>query len=258
MSKAAVLGLLTIFVAGGLLLLAPKLMLTVRKQSAVESKVLSSERDDSFQPDPSWLTEFELTERSGRKFRSADLAGQVHVVDFFFTSCPTACPLQSKKVQELEREFGPQGVRFVSISCDPDRDTPEKLREYADRYQADPQQWLFLTGEFDYIRRVAAEIYSAPLAKMGHVEELILVDKWGKVRDRFKWNDAARFGELRDALKKLLAETEPPVEPQAALQVEEDSLPAEAFPGRRPGLEEHPGLRPGNHRSEDHSDSGVR
>jgi len=226
MSKAAVMGLLTIFVAGGLLLLAPKLMLQLRRP-AVEAKRLASERDESFQVDPDWLTEYELTERSGRRFHSSELAGKVHVVNFFFTACPTACPLQTQQVQELDREFGERGVHFLSISCDPERDTPATLKAYADRYQADPERWLFLTGDFDYTRRVAAEIYWTPLPqRMAHREELVAVDKWGKVRGSFKWNDPAEVTELRELLNQLLAETEPPAEqtPPAEASPPHDSL----------------------------------
>ena len=157
------------------------------------------------------MTAYTLTERSGKEFDSHSLDGQVHVVNFFFTACPTACPLQTQKVQELDREFGPSGVRFLSISCDPDTDTPVVLQQYAKRYHADAQRWLFLTGDFAYIRRVAAEMYWSPLSERGHREDFVVVDKWGKVRGNFFWNHPAQISALKALLTTLLAETQPPV-----------------------------------------------
>jgi cytochrome oxidase Cu insertion factor (SCO1/SenC/PrrC family) len=218
MSKTGLFGLAFLFLAGGVLLLVTQISRDTRTPS-VRSKLLGTEPDVTFRKEPSWLTEYTLTERSGRKFHSSKLEGKVHVVNFFFTACPTACPLQTKKVQEIDREFGPQGVSFLSISCDPDRDTPVVLSQYADRYNADPERWLFLTGDFDYTRRVAVEVYGAPLPKrMAHREELFTVDKWGKVRGAFPWNDSAQIGSMRKLLKELLAETEPLAESQPTVE----------------------------------------
>src|SRR5688500_15192722 len=71
-----------------------------------------------------WLTRYELTERSGRKFRSEELQGKVHVVNFFFAKCPTFCRVQTAAVQALHNEFAAKGVVFLSITCDPENDTP--------------------------------------------------------------------------------------------------------------------------------------
>ncbi len=213
MSRTALLGLAIVLLAGGVLLVAPQLASRWRATAALESQPLGEERDESFQKDAGWLTSYALTERSGRTFRSESLDGKVKVINFFFTVCPTACPLQTAKVQELDREFGPQGVHFLSITCDPDTDTPAVLQQYAAKYQADPERWLFLTGEFDYIRRVAAEVYWAPLSKRGHREDFTVVDKWGKVRGNFPWNDVNQMSEMKELLITLLAETEPPAEP---------------------------------------------
>lgn len=194
---------------------------------AVETKTLSVETDESFQPGAEWLTEYTLTERSGEAFDSDSLAGKVHVVNFFFTACPTACPLQTQKVQELDREFGPRGVHFLSITCDPDTDTPAVLQQYAKKYDADPERWVFLTGDFPYIRRVAAEIYWSPLSERGHREDFVVVDKWGKVRGNFPWNNPEQIGAMKELLTTLLAETEPPTDASPATEPAEDDEDAD-------------------------------
>ena len=144
------------------------------------------------------MTEYTLTERSGREFSSTELDGKVHVANFFFSACPSECPRQTAEVARIDRDFGPRGVHFVSISCDPERDTPAKLREYADGFNADKQRWVFLTGDFDYIRQVAAAIYSTAVPeRMVHRPHLIVKDKWGKVRGSFSWKDAQELAAMR-------------------------------------------------------------
>lgn len=158
------------------------------------------------------LTRFTLTDRSGKKIRSQDLAGKVQVVSFFFSACPTACPRQNRQVETLVKEFGTQGVKFVSITCDPDTDSPAVLADYARQYHSPADQWYFLTGELKYLRRVGAEIYLVPVDKQVHSEKLIVVDRWGKVRGRYHWEEAAGIAELKRQVKSLLAEKSPPAE----------------------------------------------
>lgn len=152
------------------------------------------------------LTDFVLTERSGKKFRSKDLRGKVWVASFFFASCPMSCTKQNMKVQELQEEFGPKGVTFVSITCDPETDTPLVLAEYADRFGADEQQWLFLTGNQDYIQRVGKDIFQVSVEPNTHSEQLMVVDREGKLRHYFHWGDATSFAELKTFLGEMLAE----------------------------------------------------
>lgn len=159
-----------------------------------------------------WLTGFTLTERSGREVQWEDLTGKVRVTNFFFSSCPATCLQQSQKVGELQQAFAGKDVVFLSITCDPDTDDPERLREYANKLGADPDQWLFLTGRLIYIRRVAAELFTVALDKQTHIERLIVTDKWGNQRDQFHWNKLDEITQLKQLVEKLLAETEPPAE----------------------------------------------
>src|SRR5205823_8741914 len=115
--------------------------------------------DEAYQKLPAdsqaeWLDDFTLTERSGREVHWNDLAGKVRVVSFFFSSCPANCLRQNQKVGEIQRAYTGKDVVCVSITCDPDIDSPERLREYAARLEAPADQWLFLTGRLIYIRRV--------------------------------------------------------------------------------------------------------
>jgi protein SCO1/2 len=174
------------------------------------------------------LKEFALIDRTGKTVRSRDLDGQVRVSSFFFSACPSICRQQNRRVEELVKEFGPQGAKFLSITCDPDTDTPAVLAEYARQFHAPEKEWHFLTGELLYLRRVGAEMYQLPVDKQVHSENLIVQDKWGNIRGRYHWNDAAEMAAMKRKLTGLLAEqTPPPEEPvkQAKPQdVDDDGL----------------------------------
>jgi protein SCO1/2 len=152
-----------------------------------------------------WLRDFQLTERSGREVTSGSLLGQPYVVSFFFSTCPSVCVMQNQKVQQLQTAFAGQPIRFVAISVDPTVDTPEKLREYADRYKADPEQWLFLTGDLLHIRRVGGEMYRVAVDEKFHTEKFILVDADGKVKDYYTWTEPRQFEKLKADIESMLS-----------------------------------------------------
>jgi protein SCO1/2 len=158
--------------------------------------------------DQAWLSRFELIERSGQQVSSEDLLGQPYIVSFFFTTCPSICVQQNQRIQQLQERFAGQNVRFVAISVDPEHDTLEKLREYAARFGADPQQWLFLTGELDYIRRIGAEIFQQPVNQQFHTERFVLVDAAGKIEGFYNWPENAQFQKLQDKIAELLSDGE--------------------------------------------------
>jgi protein SCO1 len=104
------------------------------------------------------VPEFSLIERSGRRVALADLRGKVWIANFFYSRCTHTCPLQTAHMAMLQEELaGEDDVRLLSISVDPDHDTPAQLADYARRYNAHPERWLFLTGARHEIARLAGE-----------------------------------------------------------------------------------------------------
>jgi len=161
--------------------------------------------DPSHPPeDEEWLSRFELIERSGDTVKSEQLLGQPYVVSFFFSTCPSICVQQNQKLKELQSEFNGEGVKFVAISVDPETDTPEVLREYAARFGADPDQWLFMTGDLTYIRRVGGEIFRLPVDKKFHTERFVLVDPEGKIEGFYSWPEKAQFNKLQDKIRDMM------------------------------------------------------
>ncbi|HEY3900198.1 MAG TPA: SCO family protein [Chthoniobacter sp.] len=135
------------------------------------------------------VPEFTLTESNGQTLHRGDLAGKVWVAEFFYTSCPGPCPVLTSKVGEVQKALGANAeVRLVSISVDPEKDTPEVLKTYAKRYDAGPN-WLFCTGDKAGIVALAHDGFKLPIAEgtaesgpITHTTRLALVDKAGTVR----------------------------------------------------------------------------
>lgn len=141
------------------------------------------------------LPEFSLIDQSGRTFDKASLTGKTHVVNFFFTSCPTSCPILTQKMRELVRRTDPsEPIAFVSFSVDPERDTPERLRAFADGYQADLSRWSFVTGPGDRLFDVVVQgfkvgmgpkpVRGAPpdIYDVSHGEQFVVVDARARLR----------------------------------------------------------------------------
>lgn len=164
---------------------------------------------------PGWLKEFELTERSGEQIDSEDLHGKVQVACFFFARCQASCRKQTETMRAVQEDYAGKDVVFLSITCDPQFDTPAALSKYADEFEAPKDQWLFLTGEMDYLERVGGEAFFLPVHERGHVDRFAVRDKWGNFRGAFDWTDPAEIVKLKILVDKLLAETEPPADPQA-------------------------------------------
>ena len=141
------------------------------------------------------LPAFTLTDQRGQPFGTRDLAGRVWVADFIFTSCEAACPLMSQRMAEVGRRARKLGPDFhlVSISVDPDRDTPAKLATYAARYGANPLAWSFLTGPAQAIQAAAVDGFKVGVGKQRegdfwqifHGENLVLVDRQLHIRGYF-------------------------------------------------------------------------
>ncbi|MGE5849552.1 MAG: SCO family protein [Candidatus Methylomirabilota bacterium] len=104
------------------------------------------------------VPDFSLIQRDGRRVTLADLRGKVWIANFIYTHCTETCPLQSAQMARLQEELKTEPeVRLVSITVDPELDTPEVFSEYAGRFSADRDRWLFLTGEKRAIYALAVE-----------------------------------------------------------------------------------------------------
>jgi protein SCO1 len=142
-------------------------------------------------PEIGQVPEFSFTERSGRTVSREDLLGHIWVADFFFTSCTGPCPEMSLRMKSLQQSVINENlpVTLVSVSIDPEYDRPAVLKRYADKFGADPDRWLFLTG--DDQKRVQALVRTGFLigvkqatatAPIIHSTYFLLIDPAGRIR----------------------------------------------------------------------------
>ncbi len=168
------------------------------------------------------ISDFELTERSGRVVHKSDLEGHPWVVSFIFTNCAGPCAKVSAAMQRLQKEFFAEtDLRLVTITVDPERDQPEQLSKYAAGYEADSERWLFLTdptGKKDKIYPLINRSFLMPVEEATgemrgpgfefiHTNNVLLVDEHGVVQGKWLSTNEAEFAQLRRALKKRLTKT---------------------------------------------------
>ena len=137
------------------------------------------------------VPEFELTNQKNRKISDKDMIGKVYLVEFFFSRCPTICPVMNSNMKVIQREINDPNFGIVSISIDPDNDTPEILKEHAKMIGVNSPNWHFLTGKRSYIGNLADQfnIYVGDENDEGeslnHSGMIALVDQEGNIRCRY-------------------------------------------------------------------------
>jgi protein SCO1 len=156
--------------------------------------------------------EFTLTSQDGAPVSLADLRGKVVAVTFIYTLCTDTCPVLTPMMSFVQDRLGPDfgtKIAFVSITVDPERDTPAVLKEYAEAFGADPAGWAFVTGAQEAIREVTRRygVFAAKTAD-GDVDHSFLtsiVDRRGILRVQYL---GARFDpeEFRRDLLSLVKE----------------------------------------------------
>jgi len=150
---------------------------------------------------------FQLINQNGQPFGSAQLAGKIWIADFIYTTCPGPCPMISSRMSELQKPLEKTDVHLVSFSVDPEKDTPEVLRSYAERLQAEPGRWDFLTGPKSVIYKLSHDGFKLAVSDGSdaqgipvHSTRMVLIDRYGEIRGYYDATEG-------EALTKLLADT---------------------------------------------------
>ncbi|HEY8514266.1 MAG TPA: SCO family protein [Candidatus Binatia bacterium] len=188
-------------------------LLLVAGGASLWFSVTARRASDEPLPVLSTVPDFSLIEASGRPITRQDLAGNPWVADLVFTHCAAICPMMTAEMSRLVQQSDdvPE-VKFVSISVDPERDTPEVLTAYAERHGADRSRWLFLTGDETEIRRLALEGLRLPVADGNvaagedpilHSQRFVLVDAESRVRGTYDVRDPEAMLKLRGDLRRV-------------------------------------------------------
>lgn len=171
-------------------------------------------------PEKGQLPDVRLVDQDGRPFSFSQVRGKVLVVAYIYTNCPDICHVISNKMNVFKQQIKKEGlgdrVYFISISFDPERDTPEVLRHHAKMMNLDLDNWALLTGDKNAVEEVLkvagmeAIMDAAPTDRKGdqsysllHRDRISLADKNGRIRKHYKGSEFSP-DELRDDIRSLL------------------------------------------------------
>lgn len=157
------------------------------------------------------IPSFSLTNQNGKRVTESLVKGKVYVADYFFTTCQSICPIMSK---QLDRVYKSQtDVMILSHTVDPETDTPEILKAYAEKFQADTNRWIFLTGSKPDLYNLARNGYllDAQEGNGGaedfiHTQNFALIDKKGRIRGFYDGTDSSAVNDLITDIGFLLQE----------------------------------------------------
>jgi len=194
MPKFKSIGLFLVVVIFGILFI-PKIIDRLQKDTLVqEGRSLSAKplAYISLNGEAKRVPEFTFLNQDSLFISNEDFNNKVYVVEFFFTSCPSICPIMNKNMKKIETQFGSRAdFGIASISIDPEHDTPAVLKEYAEGYEVFSQNWHFLTGKKEEIYQLAnqgfnifASVNPRVAGGFEHQGYFALIDKDGYIRSR--------------------------------------------------------------------------
>jgi protein SCO1/2 len=194
-----------------LLLLGVALGLTIALFAFARKK----QSDATKLPNIAHVPAFDARDQRGRAFRAEEMRGSIWIVDFVFTSCPTVCPRLTARMAELQGRIEKLGeqrtpVKLLSLSVDPETDTPPVLATYAAKYGAHDATWTFATGKTEDLDRVVVQGFkqrydkadpAIGIMEVMHGDRFVLVDARGDIRAYY---DTSEQG----ALDRIVADVE--------------------------------------------------
>jgi len=155
-----------------------------------------------------YIPDFTFTDQYGRSVGKEKMMGKITVVDFFFTSCPSICPVMSTEMERVQDVFRNEDrVQIYSISIDPEYDNQEVLFDYANEHSANKDKWFFLNGPMEETYNLARCGFILPTISGGavpedfvHSDKFALIDELGRIRGYYS-------GTQREGVDQLILET---------------------------------------------------
>lgn len=167
---------------------------------------------------------FSLTNQNGKTISNEDYKGKVYVVEFFFSTCPTICPIMNRNMKEIQASFASNAnFGIASITINPENDTPATLKNHAETIAAKGMNWHFLTGDKDKIYEIANKGFNLFVGQndkanggFEHSGLFALIDKEGNIRSRkdefgnpivyYDGLEEKGIKQIKQDISKLLAE----------------------------------------------------
>jgi protein SCO1/2 len=171
----------------------------------IADTIFVADRDGKKEFDTVWHTipNFTLTNQLGKTVSLSDVGNKVVVVDFFFTHCPSFCPTLTRNMRQLQESFHTNDtlVQFISFTVDPQRDSVPVLKEYADKYGVEHNNWWMLTGSKDTIYTLAERDFKVAAEDSGHMnfvhtDRMVLLDQDRLIRGYYNGQDTTDMTRL--------------------------------------------------------------
>ncbi len=236
MKNKSYIGISFIILIFGIIFI-PKIIDRISEGSVVEADRLNIQKKTEETPELVYITQYEerkkvpdfkFVNQDGDTITNKDYLGKVYVVEFFFTTCPSICPIMSENLVDIQNKLkGNENFGIVSITIDPEHDTPQVLKEYAEEHKVTNPNWNFLTGDrkviYDMANRgfgiFADEDETVP-GGFAHSGLFALIDKEGYVRSR-----EDKFGNpiiyYRGSIKQNISITKEEETPQIDVLIED-------------------------------------
>ena len=197
-------------------------------------------RDSEYQVwNPREVDDFELKDQTGKTFTKKDLLGKPWIVNFVFTRCKFQCPMTCRKIMEFNQEIEDVDVRLVTITVDPEHDDVQQLKQYATIWQAEPERWIFATGDPEDVWKLIRKGFKVtaweevgtqriPGYEFAHDNNIIHIDAEGKIVGRY---DSVVRSEMVTLKKVLQGKIETPEEHRPAVieAMEEQAATVDEF-----------------------------
>ncbi|WP_339653086.1 SCO family protein [uncultured Maribacter sp.] len=187
--------------------LVPKKILPIYSPAMVNSELVPEEIQHIRKYHT--IADFSLTNQNGKIITQEDYKDKIYIADFFFTTCPTICPIMTKNMADIQQEIsGDYDVLLLSHSVTPEIDSVAQLKKYAIEKGVDDTKWNLVTGDKKQIYDLARKSYLAVKTDgdggpfdMIHTENFILVDKQKRIRGFYD-------GTNKEDIKQLLTDLE--------------------------------------------------
>ncbi len=163
------------------------------------------------------VSDFSFTNQDGKTVTLANVDGKIRVVNYFFTTCKGICPRMNENMTKVYQAYrGNNEILILSHTVDPKKDTVGAMKAYSLHFDADPNQWMFLTGDKKALYEMARDEYLVTAvddtattdinSDFIHSERFILVDKGGRIRGQYDGLNAGEVNQLIGDIKELLKE----------------------------------------------------
>lgn len=164
------------------------------------------------------IGDFSFTNQEGKTITQKEIENKIFVVEYFFTNCATICPKMNIQMQRLSQYYkNNDGIKILSFTVNPEVDTVEQMKRYADAHKSDPNQWHFLTGSKKDLYKLARTSFfvlkPAEAQNLGdagndfiHTNNFVLVDRKKRIRGYYDGTSIKEVTQLISDIEQLLEE----------------------------------------------------